>query len=115
MRKLLVLAIFSLTFAVTQAADRGYSPDVGFELSITQLQPVGIMPAMVADCQFVLPFVNEIVLAPHKNTFVSIPIGNIIAYHNPDYGRCNKYKMNLLIATEIGNNHNALVTTRHVI
>ena len=114
MRKLLVLAIFSLTFAVTQAADRGYSPDVGFELSITQLQPVGIMPAMVADCQFVLPFVNEIVLAPHNNTFVSIPIVNITAYHNPDYG-LNKYRLNLFYVTKNGDIGDYLVTTRHVI
>ena len=114
MKKLLVLAIFGLMFAVTQATDRGYFPDVGHELSVTQSQPAEIMPATVANCDFVLPEVNAILLIAQTKSIVELQTGIKTVYHNPDYGLNSTYKLNLDNVYGIQITDNRLVTTRHV-
>ena len=127
MKKLLVLAIFGLLFAVAQAADRGFPPDVGYEFVITQAQPVVLMPVMVVDQQFVaFAQLSATQVITQSGTAIS---GNVIyyvvqrktkdvnltAYHNPDYGRCSTYNLSLLITKTNLQSANRLVTTRHVI
>mgnify|MGYP001810154232 CR=1 FL=1 len=115
MRKILILAIFGLMFAVTQASDTGYSPDVGYELSFTQAQTPVVMPAIMPCMQIELAQANSVMTYPPKNIIVCPNTEYICAYHNPDYGLKNKYKMNLLISMTTGNKQDELVTTRHVI
>lgn len=122
MRKLLVLAIFGLLFAVTQAADRGYSPDVGYEFVITQAQPVVSMPVMVVDQQFVrFAQLSATQVITQSGTYIYYVVQRkpndvtLTAYHNPDYGLCSKYSLNLLITKSNLQGENRLVTTRHVI
>lgn len=114
MKKLLVLAIFGLMFAVTQATDRGYFPDVGYELGVTQSQPADIMPAAVVDCNFALPEVNAILLFAQTKSFVELQTDIKTVYHNPDYGLNSTYKLNLKSVSGIKITDNRLVTTRHV-
>lgn len=114
MKKLLVLAIFGLMFAVTQATDRGYFPDVGYELSVTQSQPTDIMAAAVVDCNFALPEVNAILLFAQTKSFVELQTGIKTVYHNPDYGLNSTCKLNLKSVSGIKITDNRLVTTRHV-
>ncbi len=122
MKKLLVLAFLGLLFAVTQAANRDYFPDVGYDLIITQDQPDVTMPVMVVDQQYVcftqLSSTGVIDKSSMNIYFITnrktkdVPI---TAYHNPDYGRNSKYNFNALITIGTPKCTNRLITTRHVI
>jgi len=114
MKKILILLFLGLMFAVTQAFDVGYSPDVGNEQSITYAQPVAIMPAAVFNYQFATTEVNAaVVITPASKT--DPPNVTITAYHNPDYGLNFIYNLSQNIKESNRQINSILETARHVI